>query len=172
MIRRPPRSTLFPYTTLFRSVELRVRRREVAAAEGVVVLLPAVVRQRLAPRLAARDAAAIRERRDEQRVDSRPLLEAVEHPVRAFVHERHGPHLDADHRPIRRAPAAWNPADRRGSGDEAGRLEERAPIHESLPQSVVQPLVAGSAATQASITACSPSRPGSELPGSVPRMPV
>src|SRR5258706_7360215 len=24
MIRRPPRSTLFPYTTLFRSVELRV----------------------------------------------------------------------------------------------------------------------------------------------------
>src|SRR5260370_15306017 len=28
MIRRPPRSTLFPYTTLFRSgVELRIRRR-------------------------------------------------------------------------------------------------------------------------------------------------
>src|SRR2546430_13650533 len=26
MIRRPPRSTLFPYTTLFRSVELRPRR--------------------------------------------------------------------------------------------------------------------------------------------------
>src|SRR3712207_7988224 len=27
MIRRPPRSTLFPYTTLFRSARLRVRRR-------------------------------------------------------------------------------------------------------------------------------------------------
>src|SRR5260370_15354938 len=27
MIRRPPRSTLFPYTTLFRSEELRPRRR-------------------------------------------------------------------------------------------------------------------------------------------------
>src|SRR5688572_31934905 len=26
MIRRPPRSTLFPYTTLFRSVEMRVVR--------------------------------------------------------------------------------------------------------------------------------------------------
>src|SRR2546422_6693337 len=26
MIRRPPRSTLFPYTTLFRSLELRRRR--------------------------------------------------------------------------------------------------------------------------------------------------
>src|SRR5690348_17448194 len=28
MIRRPPRSTLFPYTTLFRSVRLRQGRRE------------------------------------------------------------------------------------------------------------------------------------------------
>src|SRR2546422_1382484 len=27
MIRRPPRSTLFPYTTLFRSPRLRVRRQ-------------------------------------------------------------------------------------------------------------------------------------------------
>src|SRR2546430_8600116 len=36
MIRRPPRSTLFPYTTLFRSV----RRREPQA----VVLLPALPR--------------------------------------------------------------------------------------------------------------------------------
>src|SRR2546430_13653384 len=27
MIRRPPRSTLFPYTTLFRSVPVRPRRR-------------------------------------------------------------------------------------------------------------------------------------------------
>src|SRR5260370_4542611 len=27
MIRRPPRSTLFPYTTLFRSCERRARRR-------------------------------------------------------------------------------------------------------------------------------------------------
>src|SRR3712207_8430577 len=29
MIRRPPRSTLFPYTTLFRSAEVRVRRWDV-----------------------------------------------------------------------------------------------------------------------------------------------
>src|SRR5258705_2883858 len=34
MIRRPPRSTLFPYTTLFRSVQHDVRRaRERAATE-------------------------------------------------------------------------------------------------------------------------------------------
>src|SRR5204862_6140987 len=90
------------------AVELRMRRREVAAAEGVVVLLPAVVRQRLAPQLAAGDAAAIGERGYEQGVDRRQLLEPVEHSVRAFVHERHGPYLDADHRPIGRGPAATN----------------------------------------------------------------
>src|SRR5256885_12524337 len=34
MIRRPPRSTLFPYTTLFRSVQPMVVRREVAALDA------------------------------------------------------------------------------------------------------------------------------------------
>src|SRR2546426_8808916 len=34
MIRRPPRSTLFPYTTLFRSARGRVRRRLVRYPEG------------------------------------------------------------------------------------------------------------------------------------------
>src|SRR3712207_7556447 len=33
MIRRPPRSTLFPYTTLFRSLGQRQVRREVAAED-------------------------------------------------------------------------------------------------------------------------------------------
>src|SRR3712207_8321746 len=33
MIRRPPRSTLFPYTTLFRSADHRPRRGERAARE-------------------------------------------------------------------------------------------------------------------------------------------
>src|SRR5258708_17939071 len=35
MIRRPPRSTLFPYTTLFRSQHLRPVLRVVAAGAGV-----------------------------------------------------------------------------------------------------------------------------------------
>src|SRR3712207_7902791 len=39
MIRRPPRSTLFPYTTLFRSV---VGRRDGGAADGPVHDLEAV----------------------------------------------------------------------------------------------------------------------------------
>src|SRR5256885_10706576 len=34
MIRRPPRSTLFPYTTLFRSVEDGAERAVVAQAQG------------------------------------------------------------------------------------------------------------------------------------------
>src|SRR2546429_6594508 len=35
MIRRPPRSTLFPYTTLFRSVLLRGRRAKVVLLDDV-----------------------------------------------------------------------------------------------------------------------------------------
>src|SRR2546430_10702795 len=38
MIRRPPRSTLFPYTTLFRSVEAQLQRFERGVSGGVVVL--------------------------------------------------------------------------------------------------------------------------------------
>src|SRR2546426_9317533 len=34
MIRRPPRSTLFPYTTLFRSDRVDARHRDPAAARG------------------------------------------------------------------------------------------------------------------------------------------
>src|SRR2546430_13605854 len=51
MIRRPPRSTLFPYTTLFRSARVddaqKVARRVVAVAADEHVVVPrAGVRQR------------------------------------------------------------------------------------------------------------------------------
>src|SRR3712207_6998342 len=42
MIRRPPRSTLFPYTTLFRSRRLRLQRRPRPVPVGR--LFPALVR--------------------------------------------------------------------------------------------------------------------------------
>src|SRR2546425_13230611 len=45
MIRRPPRSTLFPYTTLFRSEGALVRR---VAGDGVEGLLVPEVMERLA----------------------------------------------------------------------------------------------------------------------------
>src|SRR3989442_10089713 len=37
MIRRPPRSTLFPYTTLFRSVALAEKRQQMMLAQTVKV---------------------------------------------------------------------------------------------------------------------------------------
>src|SRR5258708_21149203 len=36
MIRRPPRSTLFPYTTLFRSVEVSTRYQLLVAVNNIV----------------------------------------------------------------------------------------------------------------------------------------
>src|SRR5690242_20776123 len=43
MIRRPPRSTLFPYTTLFRSCELvHVNRRRLTHQKAVETLLPSL----------------------------------------------------------------------------------------------------------------------------------
>src|SRR3712207_8479282 len=53
MIRRPPRSTLFPYTTLFRSVELRgsslseVSRRHGVEPQRVAAALTAAGQQRV-----------------------------------------------------------------------------------------------------------------------------
>src|SRR2546429_1995387 len=48
MIRRPPRSTLFPYTTLFRSPYIHVRRNErievQRPASGLVTALEPVMR--------------------------------------------------------------------------------------------------------------------------------
>src|SRR2546430_10720842 len=52
MIRRPPRSTLFPYTTLFRSLQRRHLERAGVAPGGPEVEddeLVAVVRQRRGP---------------------------------------------------------------------------------------------------------------------------
>src|SRR3989442_10426061 len=39
MIRRPPRSTLFPYTTLFRSPDLRLLDHQDVVDEGIAELL-------------------------------------------------------------------------------------------------------------------------------------
>src|SRR3712207_7873030 len=53
MIRRPPRSTLFPYTTLFRSDKLAL-----VLAAGVPVLLPVDVERRRACGVEAAHARA------------------------------------------------------------------------------------------------------------------
>src|SRR2546427_13088971 len=43
MIRRPPRSTLFPYTTLFRSDVLSTRRLERARVEATVHFINSII---------------------------------------------------------------------------------------------------------------------------------
>src|SRR3712207_9260215 len=58
MIRRPPRSTLFPYTTLFRSnsSERISERSDVAAGEAFIRVRPVPARPRQAPTSARRRA--------------------------------------------------------------------------------------------------------------------
>src|SRR5689334_23427420 len=56
MIRRPPRSTLFPYTTLFRSVGLLHRRHEKAPRPRLCRRAP----RRVAPARVVRAAPALR----------------------------------------------------------------------------------------------------------------
>src|SRR3989338_7445897 len=46
MIRRPPRSTLFPYTTLFRSSSARPRLQDVAELTGFLQAYVITVRRR------------------------------------------------------------------------------------------------------------------------------
>src|SRR5436853_4886644 len=58
MIRRPPRSTLFPYTTLFRSLVTRARQLSMASAPGLAS------RRMIAPRPGASAATGAIIRRD------------------------------------------------------------------------------------------------------------
>src|SRR2546429_5267069 len=59
MIRRPPRSTLFPYTTLFRSVHVRLRLGQSYIFSGD----PAPAHQRLALRPPDANPMEIRDRK-------------------------------------------------------------------------------------------------------------
>src|SRR5215510_4740778 len=83
MIRRPPRSTLFPYTTLFRSADRRLRHGRLAHVGGRTRTFGGVIPQRLLPaprfaiaavdlRIGQRGGAA--DRRRELAVDLRTRL--------------------------------------------------------------------------------------------------
>src|SRR3712207_6972615 len=56
MIRRPPRSTLFPYTTLFRSRHAGVARAAVLVGPPVFQLVPEALEPLAAERLALEEA--------------------------------------------------------------------------------------------------------------------
>src|SRR3712207_8630854 len=64
MIRRPPRSTLFPYTTLFRSRALRLPRRATTRARGGRAA-PSAPRRTAAPRGPLRGRGRPRARSEE-----------------------------------------------------------------------------------------------------------
>src|SRR2546430_8951957 len=66
MIRRPPRSTLFPYTTLFRSIRGRRPPEEIAGAESQT----AAMHEKVADRELARDEGVVH-RKARQVVDDR-----------------------------------------------------------------------------------------------------
>src|SRR5690349_24006638 len=74
MIRRPPRSTLFPYTTLFRSVVLLAM-----GDQAVIVLLLEVLRQRTGG------------------VDDLPLRVRHDHVVLAEREDRKSTRLNSSH---------------------------------------------------------------------------
>src|SRR5207253_1453313 len=77
-------------------VELRVRRRVIAAVEVVVVILDAVIGKWIGTQLAADYAVTVGEGGEEQGVDIRPFLEDIEHLLHAFIEERDGADLNAD----------------------------------------------------------------------------
>src|SRR3712207_8738795 len=82
MIRRPPRSTLFPYTTLFRSRgrRLLLGRRPAVALGGAVPLQPGLLpRQRGALRVPRRSEEHTSELQSRQYLVCRLLLEKKKH---------------------------------------------------------------------------------------------
>src|SRR5689334_24797029 len=81
MIRRPPRSTLFPYTTLFRSRKRGTRCRGAAhsAEEGIAETASAggVLRQRRAGELPRLDDATLHHRSEEHTSELQSLFHLV-----------------------------------------------------------------------------------------------
>src|ERR1017187_7262612 len=98
MIRRPPRSTLFPYTTLFRSVRAQTQRLR---ADSVVCA---------GAHAGDSGAAGV--------AHARGQIEAA-----AGLHRRVGPrvHGNLRSRSPPRAPAAYEPAIARGAGTHRAR---------------------------------------------------
>src|SRR2546429_6668493 len=76
MIRRPPRSTLFPYTTLFRSLDEAVDAVVADQAYGAAVLLEeAQVRERLAEREAELMGVELAAEQDGDELGGAPRLD-------------------------------------------------------------------------------------------------
>src|SRR3712207_8151473 len=74
MIRRPPRSTLFPYTTLFRSVVFAITAASLLAVVGLLYSFGLVLSQRRALQTAADAASLSRSEEHTSELQSRQYL--------------------------------------------------------------------------------------------------
>src|SRR5262249_48949545 len=79
------------------AVVLFMSSGEVAAMKVGVILLLAMIRQRLTGNLAAGNATSVSEGGEEERVDAGVMLKAVKHRSDTFINERNRAHLNADH---------------------------------------------------------------------------
>src|SRR2546427_3935313 len=96
MIRRPPRSTLFPYTTLFRSVPRRLRRVQGSGPGGVPRVHDVRSRGRLPERGSVRSEEHTSELQSQSNLVCRLLLEKKKKkktkPTTAPTAEHRSPH--------------------------------------------------------------------------------
>src|SRR5688500_19488820 len=79
MLRRPPRSTLFPYTTLFRSADAGARRRTAQKNSGGCRALRAARRALARPRTRSRSEEHTSELQSPCNLVCRLLLEKKKH---------------------------------------------------------------------------------------------
>src|SRR5256884_9555097 len=95
MIRRPPRSTLFPYTTLFRSHQLHQRRLAAAQQPGVAHRATEDAAQYVAaPLVRWVDTVRQQERHGAGGVREHPVGRASRSPIVLLPHPPPGPLVD------------------------------------------------------------------------------
>src|SRR5258708_12502123 len=96
MIRRPPRSTLFPYTTLFRSVrELHERYQELTAREREVMgfVVSGLLNKQIASEIGASEATVKIHRSEEHTSE----LQSPDHLVCRLLLEKKNTHTKYIH---------------------------------------------------------------------------
>src|SRR5205085_7410049 len=81
MIRRPPRSTLFPYTTLFRSCSTRTRERSIVLVPPAHVNKPACSSKMESPSSCDRSEEHTSELQSQSNLVCRLLLEKKKNPI-------------------------------------------------------------------------------------------
>src|SRR3989475_7745963 len=121
MIRRPPRSTLFPYTTLFRSgrVEEEGRKGLLHGLREHELQVPDALHHALGPGEAVEAAVQVARRRGDAGVDGDRHVELLGHGPERIVHRM----------------AGWHAAQR--EGEEGAAPRARAPGAPGLARPVV-----------------------------------